>query len=253
MDSDELEMENSKQSQSDINIDTDLDLQTSNFFSINPDQDSLNFGSAKAKFDTKKKRIICNEIKFIKVADSRILPDSGKIIIRRKAKIDPLENAFILTNDVTKYYEIHDADVEINTRHDYIASGIYDFEDLNGTKQNIFFSEVRPDTTDQTVGSGFIKKSKDFKLSPNYSFYGDVNLVSTNPDLEFAGFTQIVHSCKNIPKQWIEFTANLMGGIRSIEYRDLHPQPSCLLISMSSICTSDSFICGGCSLSSHAR
>jgi hypothetical protein len=49
MDSDELEMENSKQSQSDINIDTDLDLQTSNFFSINPDQDSLNFGSAKAK------------------------------------------------------------------------------------------------------------------------------------------------------------------------------------------------------------
>ncbi len=209
MDSDELEMENSKQSQSDINIDTDLDLQTSNFFSINPDQDSLNFGSAKAKFDTKKKRITCNEIKFIKVADSRILPDSGKIIIRRKAKIDPLENAFILTNDVTKYYEIHDADVEINTRHDYIASGIYDFEDLNGTKQNIFFSEVRPDTTDQTVGSGFIKKSKDFKLSPNYSFYGDVNLVSTNPDLEFTGFTQIVHSCKNIPKQWIGFNANI--------------------------------------------
>ena len=72
MDSDDLEMENSKQAQSDINIDTDLDLQTSNFFSINPDQDSLNFGSAKARFDIKKKRIICNEIEFIKVADSRI-------------------------------------------------------------------------------------------------------------------------------------------------------------------------------------
>jgi hypothetical protein len=209
MDNDDLEMENSKQAQADINIDTDLDLQTSNFFSINKDQDSLNFGSAKAKFDIKKKRIICNEIKFIKVADSRIAPDSGKIIIRRNAKIDPLENAFILTNDVTKYFEIYDADVEINTKHDYIASGIYDYVDLNGTKQNIFFSEMRPDTTDQTHGTGFIKKNKDFKLSPNYSFYGDVNLVSTNSDLEFSGFTKIVHSCKNIPQQWIGFTANI--------------------------------------------
>jgi len=209
MDNDELELENSKQAQADINIDTDLDLQTSNFFSIQPDQDSLNFGSAKARFDIKKKRIVCNEIKFIKVADSRIRPDSGRIVIRRKAKIDPLENAFILTNDVTKYYEIYDADVEINTKHDYTASGIYDYVDLNGTKQNIFFSEIRPDTTDQTHGTGFIKKNKDFKLSPNYSFYGDVNLVSTNPGLEFSGFTQIVHSCKNIPQQWISFTANI--------------------------------------------
>ena len=57
MDNDELELENSKQAQADINIDTDLDLQTSNFFSINPDQDSLNFGSAKAKFEVKKKEL----------------------------------------------------------------------------------------------------------------------------------------------------------------------------------------------------
>lgn len=209
MDNDNLEMESSKQAQADINIDTDLDLAASNFFSINPDQDSLNFGSAKAKFDIKKKRLICNEIPFIKIADSRIVPDSGRIIIRKKAKIDPLENALIRTNDITKYYTIYDADIEINTRHNYIASGTYDFLDLNGTTQNIFFSDIRPDTTDQTHGSGVVKKNKDFKLSPNYKFYGDVNLISTSKNLEFSGYTQITHSCKNIPKQWIEFTANI--------------------------------------------
>ena len=55
MDNDELEMENSKQAVADINIDTDLDLTASNFYSIHPDQDSLNFGSSKAKFDVRKK------------------------------------------------------------------------------------------------------------------------------------------------------------------------------------------------------
>ncbi|MAE15140.1 MAG: hypothetical protein CL821_06070 [Crocinitomicaceae bacterium] len=207
MDNDNLEMENSKQAEADINIDTDLDLATSNFFSIHPDQDSLNFGSSKAKFDVRRKRISCNEIKFIKVADSRISPDSGKIVIRRKAKIDPLENAKILTNDITKYYSLYDADVEILTRHDYLASGIYDYIDLNGDKQNIFFSEIQPDTTDETHGKATIKKNKDFKISPNYSFYGDVNLSSTSENLEFTGYTQIAHSCKNINQEWIEFSA----------------------------------------------
>ena len=79
------------------------------------------------------------------MADSRIAPDSGAIVIRRKAKIDPLENAVIRTNDITKYYSIYDADVEIFTKHDYLASGIYDYLDLNGDKQNIFFSEIKPD------------------------------------------------------------------------------------------------------------
>jgi hypothetical protein len=170
MDNDNLEMKNSKQAEADINIDTDLDLAVSNFFSINPDQDSLNFGSSKAKFDVRRKRISCNEIKFIKVADSRITPDSGKIVIKRKAKIDPLENAKILTNDITKYYSLYDADVEIFTRHDYLASGIYDFIDLNGDKQNIFFSEIKPDTTDQTHGKANIKKNKLLPSKQNFNF-----------------------------------------------------------------------------------
>ena len=209
MDNDELEMENSKQAAADINIDTDLDLSASNFFSIHPEQDSLNFGSSKAKFDVRKKRITCKKIPFIKVADSRITPDSGSIVIRRKAKIDPLENAKILTNDITKYFNIYDATVEISTRHDYLASGIYDYKDLNGDIQNIFFSEIKPDTTDQTHGYGTIKKNKDFKLSPNYDFYGDVKLSSTIENLEFSGYAQIVHSCKNIDQKWIDFTSEI--------------------------------------------
>ena len=55
MDNDDLEMQNSKQASADINIDTDLDLAVSNFYSIHPDQDSLNFGSPKARFDVKEK------------------------------------------------------------------------------------------------------------------------------------------------------------------------------------------------------
>ena len=209
MDNDDLEMQNSKQGGADINIDTDLDLAVSNFYSIHPDQDSLNFGSPKARFDVKRKKITCTKIPFIKVADSRIVPDSGNLIIRRKARIETLNNAELYTNDVTRYYKIYDAKIDINTRHDYVASGTYDFVDVNDQVQQIYFSKLQPDTTDQTMGNAEIKEDKGFKLSPNYDFYGEVHLASTNPNLEFSGLTKINHACKNIPRQWVEFTANI--------------------------------------------
>ena len=43
-----------------------------------------------------------------------------------------------------------------------------------------------------------LRRIKILKISPNYSFYGDVNLSSTSENLEFTGYTQIAHSCKNI-------------------------------------------------------
>ena len=38
----------------------------------------------------------------MKIADTRIVPDSGNIIIRRKARIETLKNAVLYTNDVSK-------------------------------------------------------------------------------------------------------------------------------------------------------
>ena len=209
MDNDDLEMQNSKQASADINIDTDLDLAVSNFYSIHPDQDSLNFGSPKARFDVKRKKITCTKIPFVKIADTRIVPDSGNIVIRRKARMETLKNAVLYTNDVSKYYKIYDAEIEVNTRHDYIASGTYDYVDENEQVQNIYFSKLQPDTTDQTFGIATIDQDKNFKLGPKYDFYGEVHLASTNPNLEFSGVTKINHSCKNIPQEWVEFTANI--------------------------------------------
>ncbi|MBM77940.1 MAG: hypothetical protein CL846_05620 [Crocinitomicaceae bacterium] len=207
MDNDDLEMENSKRG--DINIETDLNLAKSNFYSVHPDQDSLNFSSPKAKFDVKKNKITCNKIEYIKIADSRIVPDSGQIIIRKKARIETLNNAKIITNDVTKYHEIYKAKVDINARNEYIGSGTYDYIDENEQKQEIYFSYIKPDTTNQSVATGSISEKKKFKLSPSFKYKGDVKLSSNLENLEFSGSVKIVHSCKNNIKEWMPFVASI--------------------------------------------
>ena len=80
-----------------IELDSDLDIVESNFFSVHPKQDSLNFRSPKAQFDLAKKRLDCDKVEYIDIADARIMPVDQKIIIYKKAKIDPLKEATIIT------------------------------------------------------------------------------------------------------------------------------------------------------------
>ncbi len=207
MDNDDLEMESA--SAGDINIDTDLDLTGSNFFSIHPDQDSLNFKSPKARFDIKKKRITCDKVQFVTVADAQIFPDSNRLIIKKKARIKTLKNAKIIANYITKYHQIYDAKVDINARRDYVASGTLDYIDENENSQQIYFSYIHPDTSYTTTAKGTIKEDVEFTLSPQFEYEGDVQMYASLKNLSFDGRTRIVHGCSNLSRSWIKFAGEI--------------------------------------------
>lgn len=204
MDEDGIELE--KKKKQNISIDSDLDLTESNFYSTNPKQDSLNFASSKARYDIKKKKLVCSNVDYITVADARIFPDSGEVVIRKKAKMDKLEKAKILANYVTKYHNISDATVEIFALKDYKASGYYDYIDINKEVQKIYMEKIKPDTTFQTTGKGKISDKVKFFMSPHFEFNGEVEMFASLKPLNFKGETRINHKC-GVDKNWMSFEA----------------------------------------------
>ncbi|MBK9192279.1 MAG: hypothetical protein IPM77_12660 [Crocinitomicaceae bacterium] len=76
MDNDEMEL---SKGGADLSIDSELDLAGSNFFSVHPDQDSLNFAAPKARYSLKESVIYCEKVEFIDVADARIFPADKKL------------------------------------------------------------------------------------------------------------------------------------------------------------------------------
>ncbi|MFT7613381.1 MAG: hypothetical protein ACI9J3_002354 [Parvicellaceae bacterium] len=209
MKNNDLEMEAAKRESNEVKIDTDMDLAGPNFYSIHPKQDSLSFRAPKARFDIRKKKITCTEIEFITVADSRIYPDSSKIIIRRKAKIETLNNSRIVSNFVTKYHEILNATTDINAKNDYKSSGYYQYKDEIGHIQEIFFAKIAPDSAFKSYAKGEIKSSTEFKLSPHFDYYGKVAMFASQKELLFTGLTRISHNCQGITKNWMDFSAPL--------------------------------------------
>jgi len=205
MDYAELQLE--KSGEKDITIDTDMDLVGANFFSIHPKQDSLQFRSPKAKYDLKERSIYCEKVEYLEIADARIYPDSMKIIIRKKAYMEPLVNAKIVANYITKYHTFVRANVEITAKRAYKGEGEYPYYDKDSTLTYFQMKNITLDTSYQTIASGQIAKDQGFKLSSEFDYYGKVAVLATNPFINFDGATRINHNCNKFDRNWMSFSA----------------------------------------------
>lgn len=206
---DDFEIAMELQQDKNLSIDAGIDLVGPNFYSTNPKQDALEFRVPKATFDIKEKAIYCSDVQFLDIADARIYPDSMKLNIRKKAKIDVLKNARIVASYITKYHRFVDTEVEIIARRDYKAMGNYPYYDLDSNLQFIRMTDIGPDSSYQTRASGEISDSDGFKLSPQFDYYGKVNIRASNPLLLFDGATRINHSCSKFERSWMSFKAQI--------------------------------------------
>ena len=79
-------------------------------------------------------------------ADALITPDSMRVRIRKNAEIDPITNAIITANNVTKYHTIYNATVNIKKKREYNAYGDYDYVDETDKKFKIHFATTAFDS-----------------------------------------------------------------------------------------------------------
>jgi hypothetical protein len=190
-------------------IENAIDLEGPEFISVNPKQDSLRFFAPAAKYDLRRYIIRTINVPFINVADARIYPDSGLVILRKNAVMDTLKNSSILANTVTKYHTIRNVTANIFGRKNYLGSGEYQYLDENSKAYLIKFNTIKPDTSGQTVSSGNISEDAKFQFNDYFSFAGKVKLFANNQFLTYDGGTKIVHNCGKIGKAYLKFNGEI--------------------------------------------
>ncbi len=187
----------------------DFDFSGSEFISTRVDQDSLAFFSQKAVYDMQDYTIDAEGVKIIKVADAGIFPGDGRVRIYQDARMESLNDAYIIADTARKYHTFYDATVSIFNKHKYIAKGFYDYIDKNDTPQQISMSLIEADSMGVTHAYGEVPPASIFFLSPNYLFIGDVFIVSTRKSLAFEGGFRINQDCYYYNEDWVSFEAVL--------------------------------------------
>jgi len=196
---------------SDKKNETDSDgvtLSGPEFISVHENQDSLRFFSPAARYDLKKYIISSRGVEYINVADARIIPDSGNVVILKDAVMKTLNNAKIVANSVTKYHNLYDCTVNIFGRKKYSGSGSYDYIDELKTIQIFHFSKICSYSSLKTFAETSIAEDAKFRLSPNFDYKGKVKLKASNNYLVFDGYSRISHDCA-IAKTWFKFESEV--------------------------------------------
>ncbi len=215
MDRDELDLSASEKAQSAVKTNEDLgplmeedvELEGSQFISVHPRQDSLNFVAPIATYNTRTKLITAKDVKYIRVADAVIYPTDGIVEVEKRAVMRTLTNSKIVANSATRFHTIYNAATNIYGRREYTSSGYYDFYNQDSVKQVIHFDVVGVDSTMQTYARGKIGLTDEFTFNPKFAYNGKVLLFANNEHLTFSGYTKIAHECNKTMPQWIKFEA----------------------------------------------
>lgn len=209
MDSEEMGLANNDDTTG-FDINTDLQITEPNFFSTHPKQDSLAFASNEARYDLKTKTLTCRNIDFIAVADSWVYPDSGVLVIKRRANYETLKNAEILTNSVTKYHRFKRAEVDLVSKKKYEGKGYYTVSNDTSVFSEIYFNKIEPNEEQITLAEGEVGQSDNFNISPQFKYYGKAYINASKLGVEYVGKTSIVNSCQTDDAAgWLDFTATV--------------------------------------------
>ncbi len=182
---------------------------SSRFLSTNPQQDSLSFYATSSSYDIKNFIIKAKKVKFINVADARIFP-SSTIIIEPTSKIQPLNNAHIVANRETGFHKFFDATVNILGAKNYNGSGDYEYIDRLDSLQIIHFDQILVNRDFQTFANGAISEKDSFKLSPEFSYFGKMDIHSDNQFIDFDGYTKMNNVCgNNMDTYWLHFKSEI--------------------------------------------
>jgi hypothetical protein len=103
-------------------------------------------------YDRKNNVIDARGVKFIRVADAAIFPNKEQVTIFRKAELDTLHHARLLTNLNTKYHKFKDVTASVQGRFRYEAFGDYDYTDMTEASQPIPFHRIYADRSAHTTG-----------------------------------------------------------------------------------------------------
>lgn len=175
-----------------------------NFYCYDPkisNDKKITFKALNARYDLKTQHIFCDKVVNIPVGDVFIYPDSNKLVIEKKAYIKPFKNAKIETKNKMHLFE--QCNLELIDKSQYKANGKYKYIDIDKEISLIQMDDILCSNF-ITKAVGTIKENRGFKLSKQFEYFGNIEVLPNEDSILCDGSTRIVHDCK-YKKSWMAF------------------------------------------------
>lgn len=188
---------------------SDSSLKGSLFYSVMYNEDSLNFISSKATYNTKTANLKAENVQRIIAADAMVIPSEQKVQVSPKERMHLLKNAVVNANTDSLYHRFYNAEIAITGRKMYGGEGLYDYVDELDSIQTIHFSKIMVDSALNTYAETNVTEPDSFTLSPNFGYFGKIRAYAPDRFLTFNGYTKPFYSCCGTKAEWFNFKAQI--------------------------------------------
>ena len=188
------------------------DLENSYFYSTNLEQDSLVFNATRAICDLKKYKLDIFGVPFIRVADSKVIPDSGEVVIFENAEMKPFKNAKLIIDTINEYHNLHSGEIEVTSRIKvFRGEAKYDFiNSINDTFNIVFddflmipYSQKKKEDKFYNTAKTDIEEEENFYISPRIQYKGGAFLNAQKQYLGFDGYVKLDLSSSDISDYFV--------------------------------------------------
>lgn len=199
-------------------------IENSYFYTTRKDLDSLSFYAEKAEYDLKTQELKVSGIPYIIVADAKITPENGQVLILENAKIGTLKNTTIVIDTLNGYHRLTDGVVDVISRKEFSGYATYQYVNfLNDTfaikmtdfhlesvteaqsTKRIGLGRKQSTASLQTVATGAVAERDHLVLGAGMFYKGDMIMYATKPALTLNGSIKLdIKKIKNY-NAWIRY------------------------------------------------
>jgi len=183
-------------------------IENSYFYTTREDLDSLSFYAEKAEYDLKTQELKVSGIPYIIVADAKITPENGEVLILENAKIGTLKNTTIVIDTLNGYHRLTDGVVDVISRKEFSGYATYQYvnflSDTFAIKMTDFhlepvtesqsakrFGRKQSTASLQTVATGAVAERDHLVLGAGMFYKGDMIMYATKPALTLSGSVKL--------------------------------------------------------------
>jgi hypothetical protein len=204
-------------------------LESSYFYTINEALDSLSFYASAAEYDMNALEMKVSGIPYIIVADAKITPENGEVLIHENSRIAQLTNTTIILDTLNGYHRLYDGVIDIKSRNEFSGYATYEYVnalsdtfaiqmenfrleqylDTTATGGSLFGKHKKTQTYVQhSVANGSVIEDDNILVSPGFFFKGDMILNATKPTLSLDGFVRLDFKKQEHVNSWVRYTSD---------------------------------------------
>ena len=202
-------------------------LKSSYFYTVNEELDSLSFYATSAEYDMNSLEMKVSGIPYIIVADAKITPEKGEVLIHENSRIGQLTNTTIILDTLNGYHRLYDGVIDIKSRNEFSGYATYEYvnalSDTFAIQMENFHLEQMLDTTptntslfnknkrkkkkyvQHSAANGSVIEEDNILMSPGFFFKGDMILNATKPALSLDGYVKLDFKKQEHINTWIKY------------------------------------------------